>query len=160
MLEVSKGSNHSDLSLLNPLTFLLLLNIFKSYDPKTTSNFNRNPSLLLHFQHRSLSPNILHNPVCLTPFFKLTTHKNSPLTTSQVLQRTITLPCTIHIVKSIDHGNFSEFPILGCPLMKCKTTILTCRSTRHTHIEKDLWPLLKPLRFLSSPLSTIQTNNS
>ncbi len=47
-LEVSKGSNHSDLSLLNPLAFLLLFKIFRPYEPKTTLDFHKNPSSYLY----------------------------------------------------------------------------------------------------------------
>jgi hypothetical protein len=55
----------------------------------------------------------------MTPFLKLTTHKdkktthfNFPMTTSQVLQRTTTPLHMIHPVNSTNYGCFSEFPVI------------------------------------------------
>ncbi len=46
-LEVSKGSNHFDLSF-EPIGFPYPLNFFRPYKPITTSNFHRKPSSKLH----------------------------------------------------------------------------------------------------------------
>jgi hypothetical protein len=66
-----------------------------------------------------MSPNGLHKPVLMTPSLKLTTHKNkktthfnSLVTASQVLQRTTTPFHMIHLVNSTDYGYSSEFPII------------------------------------------------
>jgi hypothetical protein len=71
------------------------------------------------WQHRSLSPNILHNLVFLIPSFNLITHKkkkithiNSSVTTSQVLHKTTTLFHIIHFVTLMDCCCFLEFPTI------------------------------------------------
>jgi hypothetical protein len=90
-----------------------------------------------------MSPNELHKPMLITPSLKLITHKNkktthfnSPLIASQVLQRTTTPLHMIHLVNSIDYGCFLKFPVIKVLSHEMQATF-TYKSTQHTHIEKD-----------------------
>jgi len=112
-LEVSKGSNRSDLTLLSPLASLL--KVFKPTWIQDHIGLPWNSSYTWYC--KSLNPHKSHNPVFLTPSLHLTRQKtwiqhiDFPQSLLQEsLQRTTPILCVNDLVNSMACCNSSKFP--------------------------------------------------